>query len=168
MSIDIVRDTEMLAEFAELALVLARDLQAKALATETVSESAEAAQAFHAVGRSLRQSLALKTRLVRDAARADREARDDADLQTVRRRDRHRARIEKPLERLIWTETEDEDEAERLVDLLDDRLAEAVLSDTFLADPVDVHIARLSADLGLEPSPPAAGTLTETPWRSSA
>ncbi len=52
------------------------------------------------------------------------------------------------MERAVWTEAEGE-EAERLLDELDDILEEETLSDAFTSDPVETHIQRIRADLGL-------------------
>jgi hypothetical protein len=80
------------------------------------------------------------------------------------------------VERLIWTEAEP-DEAERLVDDLDDLLAEQELSDGFGQDPLEAHIECIRKDLGLpgpaatDRSPPALGGNSQrnpSPGRPSA
>ncbi|MDB5423562.1 MAG: hypothetical protein JWQ29_978 [Phenylobacterium sp.] len=83
------------------------------------------------------------------------------------------------MERLIWNEYDgDDEEAEALVDRLDDCVSEEALYEDFTAEPVEVHIARLCAELGLAdstggaiPAPEAASTQADDAddyWRSSA
>jgi hypothetical protein len=148
------RQERILAELSELGLALARDLQARALAAQDVAEASELGLAFHRVSRSVRQTLALEAKLERDAQRADREDLADAVRARTARADRRRAQVRIAVERCVWSEA-DGPEAERLLHELDDRLEEAALSDDFTGeDPVDVHIARICAELGVEPPAP--------------
>ena len=146
----------MLARYAELALSLAEQLHHDAMTAETPGERAEIASAFHRICRSGRQSMALEAKLLRDAQR---EARAEADLAQAAQDKRIAARrqtLGRAVERLIWTEVEDDDQAERLEDL-DARLAEEAMSDAFLDQPAEAQIARLCRSLDLEvPSPLAA------------
>jgi hypothetical protein len=148
-----------------IGISLARDLHACALAEPDPKATAETALAFHRVSRSVRQSMALEAKLKRDLARQDQKARAEA-VQAAETRVRTRkAQVRAAVERLIWTEAEGDEEAERLIDELGEHLDEAALHQGFADDPVEIHIARLRADLGLSsgaeaPGPPA--------WRSSA
>ena len=106
------RHGRILAELAGLSLELSRDLQARALAAETVEDATKLAAAFHRTARAVRQCLALEARLIHDRAR---EAR--ARAETRLKLDDHRRR---------WTPTTDrtgraqpEREWERLHDDLD-------------------------------------------------
>lgn len=143
---------QMLGEFAELALVLARDLQQSAMLAEDADDKARLTEAFHRVGRGLRQSLALHARLERDAERAAREAEADLRSQDQARRARHKASVGGVLEQLIWTEAEtpdsalDSDVALHDLELLLDAEAER---DDFLGQDPDALIARLAETLGL-------------------
>lgn len=64
------------------------------------------------------------------------------------------AHVRAVLKGLIWTEAEGE-EAERLEDELAERLDEQTKAPDFADIPVDAHVARLCADLGLSPPTPA-------------
>ncbi len=142
------RRNRILAELSERGLTLARDLHERALAAETTEEACNLGLAFHRISRSLRQTLALEARLERDRRRQDHEDRAEAARQDQARVHRRRSQLRLAVERAIWTEAEGE-EAERLIDELDDVLEAEVLADGFGTDPVDVHIARLCADFGL-------------------
>lgn len=147
------RHGRMLAEIQEIALAAARDLGAALAEAPTPAEKAVVMGALHRAGRCLRQSIALEARLVRDAARAVREAQEAARAEVGRKVERRRAQVRAVVERLIWTEHEkDEDEALRLEDSLDDLLAEDACFDEFLTDPVALQIERLCTDLGLDPA----------------
>ena len=159
------RHARGLAELTELGLSLARDLHACALAEPDPKAKAETALAFHRVSRSVRQSMALEARLKRDLMRQDQEARAEA-VQAAETRVRTRkAQVRAAVERLIWTEAESDEDAERLIDDLSERLDEAALHQGFADDPVEMHIARLRAELGLSSGPEAPG---QPAWRSSA
>ena len=143
------RQDRILAELSELGLALARDLQVRALAADDVKTAGELSLAFHRVSRSVRQTLALEARLDRDRLRQDREARADTERAKTTRAKRRKAQVKAAVERCIWSEVEG-DEAERLVDELDDRLEEDALSDMFAGeDPIEAHIARICIELGV-------------------
>lgn len=160
------RHARGLAELTELGLSLARDLHACALAEPDPKTKAETALAFHRVSRSVRQSMALEARLKRDLARQDQEARAEAVRAAETQVRTRKAQVRAAVERLIWTEAENDEEAERLIDELGEHLEEAALHEGFADDPVEVHIARLRADLGLPGGAEAAGQ--PPAWRSSA
>ena len=158
-----------LAEFSELCLASARDLLARQLAAEEATEAAACAGALHKVGRSLRQAMALEAKLRRDQAAAGREAVVRTAEADQKRRRHRRAQVEAALARLIWTEGEDAGEA--LETELSDLLDEEILADSFGDEPLDAHIARLCARLGVNPGPApfaAAPPLASPPWQSSA
>lgn len=144
------RHGRVLAELSELALSLARHLHERALSAEAPEEAARLGGAFHAVSRSARQSLALEARLERDRRRRDQEDRAEAAREARVRVHTRRAQLRAAVERLIWTESEGE-EAERLLDDLDDFLDETALYDDFTETPVEAHIQRIGAELGLFP-----------------
>jgi hypothetical protein len=160
------RHARGLAELTELGLSLARDLHACALAEPDPKTKGDTALAFHRVSRSVRQSMALEARLKRDLTRQDREARAEAVQATETRVRNRKAQVRAAVERLIWTEAESDEEAERLVDELGEHLDEAALDQDFADAPVEVHIARLRADLGLSDAAAIPGRLPT--WRSSA
>ena len=144
------RQDRILAELSELGLALARDLQACALAADEASAKADLSLAFQRTSRSVRQTLALEARLDRDRLAAEREAHDIARRAEAFRVARRKARVKLGVERCIWDEAED-DEAEALLADLDDRLERDALADLFAGDdPIETHIARLCAELGVE------------------
>jgi hypothetical protein len=170
------KHARILGELAEFGLNLARKLHDQAMAAEAPEETAELARAFHSVSRSVRQTLALEARLQRDAARQDREDRDEAERRDRSERyDAERAarapfeerkkKIGNVLERLVWSEHED-DEAENLFDDIYERLKEDSHEEGFLDHAIDDQIERLCAEFGLTPperrvavTPPA-----QAPW----
>lgn len=161
------RHARGLAELSELGLSLARDLHGCALAEPEPKAKADAALAFHRISRSVRQSMALEAKLVRDLKRQEQEVRAETAPHDEARRHARKARVAAEVERLIWTEAEDDETAERVVEKLSGRLDEEVLLEGFGSDPIEAHIARLRADLGLdgEAEPPVAAT--PPVWRSS-
>jgi hypothetical protein len=149
------RHGRVLVELAELGLSLARGLQARAEAARTGEDAERLALAFHRVSRSVRLTLALEARLVREQGQAWREERARA----VRLVETRKAQVRAAVTRLVLRETEGED-AEALLDGLEERLDEDALYDEFTDDPVEACIARIRAGLGLAAVDPAndAGT----------
>jgi len=141
------RDQVILAELAELGLELAYSLQRRAQAAEDEA-MAGLARAFHVVGRSVRQSLALKAKLAADRARQRREACEAARAETVRRVARRAEQVRAAVTSLIWTEAERPD-AEELEQDLEALIEVDSVSDDFLAAPLPEHVARIAGDLGL-------------------
>ena len=168
------RHGRMLGRLSELGMSLAEGMHAQVATAMEAGDPkavAELTLTFHRVSRSVRQSIALEAKLVRDAARAEREAADEAERKrTAILRDpvamvRRKAAVREAIERLIWTEREGE-EAEELLDLLETRLAPGGLDDEVYLEPLEDHIARLCADLGLplpDPPQPQAPALTPAP-----
>lgn len=180
------RHSQILTELSQLGLVLARDLQARAMAAQDDATAAELGLAFHRISRSVRQTLALEARLERDRVRRHLERRAEAARETEVRVARRRSEIHSAMEHAIWTETERE-EVDSLMEYLDDSLDLAARSDGFMEETVETHVARLRIDLGLPvrapapadapPVPQPAGTayssapaesLADPGWRSSA
>lgn len=144
------RQDRILAELSELGLELARDLQASALAAREASDKADLSLAFHRTSRSVRQSLALEARLERDREAADREDHEVAKRAASAHAARRKAQVKLAVERCVWSEA-DGDEAEKLLNDLDDILELDTLSDTYAGDdPVETHIARICAELGVD------------------
>ena len=67
-------DEAMLSRLAACDFSAAEKVHAKLMAAEEASEIAELGRAYQRFARSLRQTLALKARLKREAAQAEREA----------------------------------------------------------------------------------------------
>ena len=138
------RHAAALGRLAELGLALAADLERRALAAPDDDTAARLADSFHKVGRSVRQTLALEARLLREHVADVREcAAEDARTRPARLRARQRE-VRRQVERLIWDEVEDVHEAEVGVDMLRDLVAECAEDDGDFADaPLDVIVARL-------------------------
>ena len=163
------RAEAILGELAELGLMLARDLATQARACEDPGDTERLVTAFHKTSRAVRLTLALEAKLRRDR---DRDARDEAQAQ---RRDEaedrkaaldraieqrrnapsspvegHKARVTGLLKRLIWNESEgDEEDYEVLRDDLSARLDEAALCEGFLETPVVALAQAIGSDMGL-------------------
>jgi len=170
------RRLEMLGEFAELALSLARDLHQAALAAEDAGEKARLAEACHRMGRGLRQSLALHARLERNVTRNAREDAGYAAQQVAEAVVRRKAQVKAAVERMVWSEYEpDDSEAEETLDRLAKSLdAEAEL-EGFEQQDLAAQIAEICRLIGyLPPAPPqdAAVAAAEPepggPFQSSA
>ena len=142
------RDQAMLAELAELDMALARKLQACAMAAEEPQVLADLARTYQRVARSLRQTLALKARLHRQARDMARDfpppapPRDSAHL--LKRCDEVGAAVR----RIVFDEKEGE-EADYLFELIDDRLRHWVRNDAVGHGDLDGDIATMCLDFGL-------------------
>lgn len=154
------RHGRLLAAFAVRAARLAEDLADRAIGTDDAMEAADLARAFHMVGRSLRQAIALEQRLERDAARAQREDADST-ANTERNAIAERKQlVEAQLRPLSWREAEtlDADEDDGLGEDYSDlceriervvAIAAAVDPAGFLAEPLPLQLRRLAAEAGL-------------------
>jgi hypothetical protein len=142
------RRMQMLGDYAEMALALAHDLHRTALNAESPEEKVRCAEAFHRLGRGLRQTLALHARLERDTEQGPREAPAEPPVPDTVRRLRRKATLKTTVERLIWTERERlEDPPEALLSQLDRLLAAELQTEAFLDTDPDLQIARLCATL---------------------
>ena len=160
------RHSRLLGELTELGMGVARDLAGRLAAAEGPDEAQGLARAFHQVSRSVRQSMALESRLERErrqGAAETRLAEGEIRIQAIQQR---RIRLRRDVGRMIWTERE-RDEAERLLPILDRRLAEDSRLDDFADLPVEVHIARLRAAFGLPANDGAGGEAVPLPERRS-
>jgi len=131
----------MLAEFAELAMDLARDAAQRVKQAEGGAEAAGLMLAFERLGRSLRLTISLQRRLGREG-RADR-------AEAVETR---RTQVRSILTPVVRAESRDTGERLRRKEELDERLAEEALDEAFVDAPLDVCIARIRSLLGLEPA----------------
>jgi hypothetical protein len=143
------RHGRVLTELAELGLGLARRLAARAEASQDDAAAEALALAFHRVSRSVRLTLALESRLAGERRQGLREDR----VLTARAVEARKDQVRAALTRAVQAERETDD-AERLLDELDERLDEDALFDRFLAGPVEACIARIRADLGLPANDP--------------
>ena len=152
----IERHELILDELARFGLELARDLSKRAMEAEDPDQAARLALAFAQVSRSVRQSLALESRLNRDAARARREAREDAKVEDKALRERRVAQLRSGVRRALAESPERE--TMPFLSRLELAILDGYGDDHFLDGPVEAHVARLCRTLGVEP--PAA---SETP-----
>jgi hypothetical protein len=163
------RREEMLGLLAEKTLALACDLQQQALEAQDVDEKVRLAAAFAGISRACRLSIALHAQLEAQRLRAEREAereltdpspepppeplKGDRELAVYRKTQR----VERAVERCVWSEHDWEDENEQvagesLMDDLRDRLADlSAGGEAFLEADVDLIIEGLCRELGVEP-----------------
>ena len=169
------RHGRILARLSELGLAHAERLHDQAMAAEDPKAAAELGLTFHRVSRSIRQSIALEAKLVRDAQAAERHeraAQQDlnafraevdafADLPRDQRRiDKRKDEIREPVLKAIWDEVEREDaeHAGYLEDLLEQRLDLFGRSNGFGLEPLEAQLARFYADFDLKgPDPDEDG-----------
>lgn len=156
----------MLGELAELGLMLARDLAVQARAAEDTEDKVALTTAFQKTSRAVRLTLALDFKLEREAARDAREvemqARDDQaagqivserairEVTNPTPRQQQKARVRSVLNRLLWNESEgDQEEFEILAEDLDARLDEAAQAEGFADLPIEALAHRLKSDMQL-------------------
>ena len=156
------QDRAMMDTLIQRAHDLACHLQDEAMACEDLSEKRALAADFHRVSRAFRQTLALKLRVSRETAQAQKAALADAEAQKAaqararddnarRRTQAHRARIENTLTRLIserhdWDECDTEEDLDRLSRILDTEELREDFDDT----PPEDLLVRIARRVGIE------------------
>jgi hypothetical protein len=147
---DDISDEEMLARLAACDLSAAERVHGKLMAAEDVSEIAELGRTYQRFARSLRQTLALKSRFKRELEQAARQGLPKppppGGLAVARRVRDVRAAVV----RVIWDEAEREERAD-FEEQLDDLISVERMLDTFAAEPLDDQVARLCLSLDLSP-----------------
>lgn len=140
------RQGRLLGELAELGMAFARELKGKVGEVRSLEEAEGLSLAFHRIARTVRLTLALESRLAREAGEVARVRRNE-----VRRRcERRGPQVRDALWPEIWAETDgNEDEAQALLNTLDELIAEDERSERLAEGPIEAAIARLRADLGL-------------------
>jgi hypothetical protein len=157
------RQVGLLEQLAQSGLRLALAIEGQV----TGPSGAEAAQghdpeilamAFSRVSRAVRLACLLQSKLIRDAEEARREAdrqqrmQDDRDrIDANKGRRERKARVEAIVERVAWTETEDEDRTESLLAEAAERLDSDDIYGDVLDRPMGELVALICRDLGLEP-----------------
>lgn len=176
-------DEQMLARLAQLDLAAAERVHARLMAAEGADEVADVGRTYQRMARSLRQTLALKARLKRERDQVPKDAAPAKPGGVAVARRIRELRLAVP--RVIWNEAEDDETANFHEESLEDLITEECLRDSFCAEPLDDHIARVCLALGLSseaaeawrdlPDPPPPGTPgptnghdVEPPRRSSA
>ncbi|MBL8555080.1 MAG: hypothetical protein JNL41_12430 [Phenylobacterium sp.] len=125
-----------LARFQAIAMHAAEKAQGAIEATEDAAELCALISALSKAGRVLRMSIALETKLARDAGR-------DAAALTEKAVATRKARLAGMLDRMIWTELRPS-EAETATAELRERLETEVLLDGFADEPVEVQVERIA------------------------
>jgi hypothetical protein len=149
---DIAREQdEGLRRLFQAGLELTLAVQANAMAAEP-ADQARLGLTFHRLSRGVRQTAALRIKLAREATLAEREAA--AEVVGLRKAGlaRRRDQVQACVQRLIWTETEDDDSRLHLDIDLDEVLDIEVLDQAFAAEPLETVVERICKTLGL-PSP---------------
>lgn len=150
------RHASILAELAEIGMVMARGLRDEVETAEAPEVRARAVAAFPRIARAVRQTVALEARVRRDAARDQvaEEGRVRTEIEAhVRRR---KAQVRVWMQRAICNETPGDDDTTRMrLEDLHDRLDQDILDDDFAILPFEAVIADLHRKLGL--SPPTFG-----------
>ena len=149
-----ISDEEMLARLAARDLAAAERVHDKLMAAEEAGEIAELGRTYQRFARSLRQTLALKARLRREQQQDARAAANETPPQPARpggvavaRRIRE---VREGVTRVVWDEVERE-ERDDCLETLEYTIAEECLRDSFCAEPLDDHIARICLALDLSP-----------------
>ena len=145
--IEIERDEEMLGELAELDLALAKAVFARAVAAEDAAELDGHGRTYQRLARSLRQTIALRDRLRRQRRQ---EARDNPPPRDEARIVRRKAELRDAMRRVIWNETEGE-EQDFLWELVDDNLDCKHQPDDWGLQPLDDHVVQFCAAFNLPP-----------------
>ncbi|MFL5297323.1 MAG: hypothetical protein ACJ798_13160 [Phenylobacterium sp.] len=141
-------DEAMLARLAGLDLAAAEKVHGKLMAAEEASEIAELGRTYQRCARSLRQTLALKAKLKHDreaVAKGAAPAKPGGVAVARRLKD-----LTQAVTRIIWDEAERAD-APDFLEMLDDMIADECQGDSFCAEPVDDHVARICMAIGLPP-----------------
>lgn len=121
-------------------------------ATEDAGELCGLIAALGKAGRALRMSIALETKLIRDAARDAREAEARQASAAGRAVEARRARVAGAVDRMIWTEL-DPGDAQVATGELHERLDAEALDEGFADEPVEAQIERIAGLLGLTGEP---------------
>ena len=148
---DIFEEDQLLARAARMDFTFAERLHTKALATEDVAELSDLARAYTRLTRSLRQMLALLSKLRADRAKAEREAprRSAQDLhnQAI---DERTAQVQDAVERVISAAAEgDEALHTDWCHRFDREVDDWTEKPDWIVDDIDTVIRRVCKTLGL-------------------
>lgn len=163
----------MLARLAELDMAAAEHVQARLLAADDDKAVADLGRAYQRLGRSLRQTLALRARLAREREQDLMDAPPPA-RPTGAAISRRLRELRGALRRIAWTEAEREVELEaaereeageaapetrlsrteiygQICEDVEDVVVREMLQGGFCDEPLDDHVARLGVTLRLSP-----------------
>jgi hypothetical protein len=149
------RHTAILARLADAGERLAMKQAQRALEADDPEIEARATNAFHRAARTVRQCLALEAKLVRDARRAERQDREDAapealPLEARWRSARRKRQVREIVEEGIEADADGYPE-QRVLDDLNERLADSGEDADFADLPIGELVARIFRDLGITP-----------------
>ena len=174
-------DAQMLARLAVRDVSAAERVHDKLMAAEAPAEVAELARAYQRLGRCVRQTLALKGQLRRERERAAADPPAPPAKPGGVALARRIRELRTAVMRVVWNEVErgDVETADWHEEALAETIAEECLKDSFCAEPLDDHVARICLAMGLsaeaavtwrdlpDAPPPAVGD-DEPPHESSA
>ena len=140
----------LLARFAEQAAELAGALHARAMAAADDGAMCDLSLAFQRTGRAMRQSLALRLKLRREALEGGREDDVRARREGMRRNVRRAADLESRMVEEITEATEDEDVRERLFDDLNEAIFEDTIKAGYAGQDIEAQLSSLRRRLKLE------------------
>lgn len=140
------RSEQMLGELAELDFALAKAVHGRAMAAEDADEMASLGRTYQRLARSVRQTIGLREKLIRDRGRDVREG-PPPPRDPVRIARRCEA-LHDAVTRVIWSEHETL-ERETLYEMLDDRLIASRLPDNWGQASLDHHVLEMCIELGL-------------------
>lgn len=170
-------DIRLLDLLSGLGMAMAQSFQAQCLAAGEAREAADLALGFQRAARSVRQCLALKSRLQWDAERRARETGAEADDTRVAHAERRKAQVRLAVKRYVLEQHASFD-ADNLLSDLEERLDEDALYGVFAGqDDINRHIARMCEEMGvtcpaveedaaevaLAEAPPALGEVAAKP-----
>ncbi len=141
-----------LARFQAIAMHAAEKAHGAVEATEDAGELCALIAALGKAGRALRMSIALETKLIRDAAREAREAEALRASAAGRAVETRKAQVAGAVDRMIWTELDPQD-AQVATGELHERLDAEALDEGFADEPVEAQIERIAGLLGLSGEP---------------
>ncbi len=153
------RREQILGELAEWMHAAAHEAQRRLLEAETTDDFAKLAGSLAKLGRGVRQSILMQRKLEAERLAGERKA-EPVDTSEIVARHIRRVRLRTQITRHAADELDDDVEAELFHDDLNARLDELERTETFLDTPIEVLVAQLCADLGVEPPelphPPAS------------
>jgi hypothetical protein len=153
-----LRQLELLGELAEIGLEISRAIERQATGRGPATMvKGDLALAYARVSRSVRQTIHLQSRLI-DSMKAEDDAAAEAEPEAEKAAARltpeyqRKVRVERIVERLIEVEHPDDEEGlDALIIEAGERLDDEDLYGDLMDRPLSELVARICADLGLEP-----------------
>ena len=135
-------DEQMLARLAQLDLTAAERVHGRLMAAAGADEVSDLGRTYQRMARSLRQTLALKARLRREREQGSKDVTPaKPGGVAVGRRIRE---LRQAVLRVIWDEAEDDDGTKACnEEAMEELVTNECLGDSFCAEPLDDHIARV-------------------------